>query len=252
MTPGRFTTALHQRAYHGTPHKFDRFSLEHIGKGSGQNAFGFGIYLTGDRELARWYQTHLTDREGTWSVFHWKDGDKNGEPISTVVPEQLIPSFTGLLQENNNDCYAIQTRLKSRLHNLEKAHLEESEKYQTFYELYELVESFVEKGYTFIQNGGQLVDAEIPEPGDFLDWDKPLAGQKCAGMLGLDRKQLQDLTGKKLYYGLTETQGGAEQASAYLKSLGVPGITYQEQSLGGAQNFVVFSPDDINIQGIER
>lgn len=31
-------------AYHGSPHDFDKFSLEHIGKGEGAQAYGHGLY----------------------------------------------------------------------------------------------------------------------------------------------------------------------------------------------------------------
>jgi hypothetical protein len=33
------------RAYHGSPHNFDRFSLDKIGTGEGAQAYGHGLYL---------------------------------------------------------------------------------------------------------------------------------------------------------------------------------------------------------------
>src|SRR5690606_6130189 len=36
---------LEQRAFHGSPHRFDRFSLQHIGTGEGAQAFGWGLYF---------------------------------------------------------------------------------------------------------------------------------------------------------------------------------------------------------------
>lgn len=55
---------LFQSAYHGTPHTFDRFSLEAMGTGEGAQAFGWGIYLAGKREVAEWYRNTLSDAEG--------------------------------------------------------------------------------------------------------------------------------------------------------------------------------------------
>ena len=34
-----------QSAYHGTPHRFDEFSLENIGTGEGHQAHGWGLFI---------------------------------------------------------------------------------------------------------------------------------------------------------------------------------------------------------------
>ena len=47
-------------AWHGSPHKFDKFSLEHIGSGEGAQAFGYGLYFAGKKQVAEWYKNHLT------------------------------------------------------------------------------------------------------------------------------------------------------------------------------------------------
>ena len=43
-------------AWHGTPHKFDRFSTEHIGTGEGAQAYGYGLYFAGNKEVAEHYK----------------------------------------------------------------------------------------------------------------------------------------------------------------------------------------------------
>lgn len=43
---------LFQRAWHGTPYNFDRFTLEHIGKGEGAQAHGHGLYFAENRAIA--------------------------------------------------------------------------------------------------------------------------------------------------------------------------------------------------------
>ncbi len=47
-------------AYHGTPHKFDEFSLSKIGTGEGASAFGYGLYFTETRRVAEQYRDTLT------------------------------------------------------------------------------------------------------------------------------------------------------------------------------------------------
>ena len=41
----------YSRAYHGSPHKFDRFSLEAMGSGEGAQAYGWGLYLQRTEKL---------------------------------------------------------------------------------------------------------------------------------------------------------------------------------------------------------
>jgi hypothetical protein len=47
-------------AYHGTPHKFDEFSMSRIGTGEGASAFGYGLYFTETRKIAEHYRDNLT------------------------------------------------------------------------------------------------------------------------------------------------------------------------------------------------
>jgi len=53
-----------RRAYHGTPHRFDKFSLEAIGTGEGVQAFGWGIYLASRRSIAEYYQESVSNVSG--------------------------------------------------------------------------------------------------------------------------------------------------------------------------------------------
>ena len=56
-------TSFDQTAYHGTPHKFKDFSLEHIGTGEGAQAHGWGLYFAQDRKVSEDYRNRLrTDR----------------------------------------------------------------------------------------------------------------------------------------------------------------------------------------------
>jgi hypothetical protein len=48
-----------QSAFHGTPFRFDEFSLEHLGKGEGAQAFGWGLYFAEKKDIADWYRENL-------------------------------------------------------------------------------------------------------------------------------------------------------------------------------------------------
>lgn len=53
-------------AWHGSPHLFDKFSLDKIGTGEGAQAYGWGLYFAGAEEVADYYRRQLTaDRDPT-------------------------------------------------------------------------------------------------------------------------------------------------------------------------------------------
>ena len=68
--PGTWNPAdpriLYQSGYHGSPHRFDRFSLAHLGTGEGAQAYGYGLYFAGKKEVAEFYRKALSKSE--WTV----------------------------------------------------------------------------------------------------------------------------------------------------------------------------------------
>ena len=50
--------------YHGSPHDFDKFSLEKIGTGEGNQAFGRGVYLASNEDVAKYYRDTLAPDGG--------------------------------------------------------------------------------------------------------------------------------------------------------------------------------------------
>jgi hypothetical protein len=56
---GGHSAPLAMMAFHGSPHKFDKFSLEKIGTGEGNQAYGYGLYFAGDKKIAEWYKNKL-------------------------------------------------------------------------------------------------------------------------------------------------------------------------------------------------
>ena len=56
----RGVNALYQTAYHGTPHRFDEFTLDHMREGEGGQAHGWGLYFAQSREISEDYRQRLT------------------------------------------------------------------------------------------------------------------------------------------------------------------------------------------------
>lgn len=51
-------------AFHGSPHKFDKFDVSKIGTGEGVQAFGHGLYFAENPNVARDYQRTLARDDG--------------------------------------------------------------------------------------------------------------------------------------------------------------------------------------------
>ena len=47
-------------AFHGTPHKVDKFSTEQIGTGEGAQAYGWGLYFAESKDVAQDYKESLS------------------------------------------------------------------------------------------------------------------------------------------------------------------------------------------------
>jgi hypothetical protein len=53
---GQAPPSQYIRAYHGSPHSFDRFDSLKVGAGEGSQAFGHGLYFAGKEDVARSYR----------------------------------------------------------------------------------------------------------------------------------------------------------------------------------------------------
>lgn len=49
------------RAYHGSPHDFDEFSMEQIGTGEGVQAYGHGLYFAEAEDVAKGYRNRISE-----------------------------------------------------------------------------------------------------------------------------------------------------------------------------------------------
>jgi hypothetical protein len=50
-------------AYHGTPHRVDKFTTAKIGTGEGAQVYGWGLYFAQNPAVAEQYQKGLTERD---------------------------------------------------------------------------------------------------------------------------------------------------------------------------------------------
>lgn len=84
-------TKLYQAAYHGTPYRFDEFSLENIGTGEGAQAHGWGLYFAGNKNVSEGYRQKLL-LNGSFGTKY--DIKINGKPADAGIRSYIINNFS--------------------------------------------------------------------------------------------------------------------------------------------------------------
>lgn len=91
---------LFQTAYHGTPHKFKDFSLEHIGTGEGAQAHGWGLYFAQDRKVSEDYRNRLRTGRSRGQLFEVdipeNDVLLDEQKVFEAQPEKVKKALEGL------------------------------------------------------------------------------------------------------------------------------------------------------------
>jgi hypothetical protein len=244
-----------QRVWHGSPHRFKRFSLDAIGTGEGAQAFGWGLYFSSRKEIAEDYRKKLSNSRIGWTV---KGGlFRKGEQIDTLSMSRVTQQVLGENSYKIDDALTS-LRLYRNMPGVQK-------------DIDELMRIRKLGGKLTTINPGQLYEVEIPEDDTFLLWDKPLNKQpeSVKAVLAEARKYAEDneasigisiknvpddvLIGEGLYGAIERATGSQEAASKYLNSLGINGIKYLDGiSRGkgeGDYNYVVFDDDLVSIAG---
>lgn len=257
------------RAYHGSPHDFDKFDMSKIGTGEGAQAYGHGLYFAEAEDVAKQYRKRLSDGPT------FADG--------TIVPDRLAV----LLEDNKTIDGAIDAARYRYSVALDELNAYNSKPQDWRNAWGETRDSIVEKLRLRLPMEKQEVDEIVSElellrgkvikqpgamyevrinadPNDFLDWDKPLSQQsKLAELVGRDdqgrlmlpngeRAAPDKLRGESFYRAFAESRGGGTQpGSQALRDAGIPGIKYLDQGSRtageGSRNYVVFRDDIIDI-----
>ena len=79
------------RAYHASPHDFEKFSLEHLGKGEGVQAYSPGLYFAGNERVADHY----------FHKFNKPEIRFGGENLKNILAELRTP-LTDILESQDN------------------------------------------------------------------------------------------------------------------------------------------------------
>lgn len=159
----------YQRVWHGSPHRFEKFSTDAIGTGEGAQAYGHGLYFTGRKEIAEWYREKLSN-----------DGEVRvrGE----LLPEQhsmfaaQIRNIADSIKDGKTFDEAREQAIgdmKFRVdYSRRNGYAEDEVEART---AVDALKALGKKDWT--TKTGQLYEVDIPEDGEMLHWDKPLSEQ---------------------------------------------------------------------------
>lgn len=240
------------RAYHGSPHDFDRFDISKIGTGEGAQAYGPGLYFAESEGVAKSYRDAL--------------GGKGF----------ISPYAQSMLSVSGSNIDAALSAIKARVRNPGRFPLAKDEERQALIAISELTDMKLNGALT---GPGRMYEVNIKaDPDQFLDWDKPLAQQPegvkrtiepalKAAALDLGKGASPEVIARFEAMGLKnvadrmrpkeidpwslDTVTLAQQYPNALRDAGIPGIKYldqQSRAAGqGSRNYVVLDDKLIEI-----
>lgn len=244
-----------QPAYHGTPHLFEKFSTDHIGSGEGNQAFGWGLYFAGKKQVAEWYRASLSE-----PVYEYYEGDRLLSGAEENAARILLD------QEYRSDALEWLGQLRKSSF-ADQKYLDETEAAINSLNLEGLREAKQEKT-------GRLFEVEIPDDNDLLDWEKPIEKQpkavkdalKAAGIIKEFKSNLSDFAspqntrgigrGENVYSFLSWKLGSDKAASERLREIGIPGHRYPAGTIanatGGGHNYVIYDDTRVSVRSYKQ
>lgn len=135
------------KAYHGSPHDFEKFSLQHIGKGEGAQAYGHGLYFAENEGVAKSYRDALRPGSGS-------------DPVD--IASRLLQA-TG----DNQELALSEIRRRIDAANARGADYSDVQRLMT---VKNIINTSPHKAT------GRMYEVNIhADPERFLDWDKPVS-----------------------------------------------------------------------------
>ena len=227
------------RAYHGSPHKFDRFDLSKIGTGEGAQAYGHGLYFAEHEPTAKFYRDTLSPTQAINDLPGYSQGAAQlirnkgdiGEQMfrqhyADLGPEKVEQAIAeakaAIANPPTGHMYEVGIRADpEHLLNWNKQLKEQPEN---------VVRSLQERGLINMSENVGPSSAGVIRP---LGWTEDVGR----------------LSGEKLYRRLIENQlagfdrkGAEALASKELGSAGIPGIKYLDAGSRGNNRWEAVHP----------
>jgi len=247
------------KAYHGSPHKFDKFDISKIGTGEGAQAYGHGLYTAEARKVGEEYARNLVNRDAANQGR--LNAHANAQRLANLAkdPERAADDIRYVLEVNPN--HEQKKLLTDTLKFLKSGEWEKPLKDEGY--LYEL-------NLRWPDAAREAADPLGPH--HFLDWDKPYAEQpqsvkdalmalwkESGGKVpsenfapytahsGSIGQNMVGALGMSMAPPMANNAAIQKAASEALLEKGIPGIRYKDAASrgteGGTSNYVLFSDE---------
>jgi len=257
------------RAYHGSPHNFDKFDASRIGTGEGAQMYGHGLYFAGNEDVAKFYRNNVRSgtleeqdfirRETAKQARLYQQQDALREALEEQARRYGSPSEGwGDLNDipDTDEVKAIQNRLRFL-----QADIDETT--QNLSAAWRDIEA----------RPGHMYEVDISvNPKSLLDWDAPVDAQgsgviNALQSLGVEahRPSVSSMRpggplgtrGESAYKQLSlMLPGGGGDAARALREAGVPGVRYLDASSRragvGTRNYVMFPGTEDSIRILRK
>jgi hypothetical protein len=238
------------KAYHGSPHDFDKFSMDAIGTGEGAQVYGHGLYFAEAEDVAKKYRDDLSG----WSS---AGAERTLEAVGGDVDRAILETqqkLDRLIERSKTGAFQGAERNFNMQRQIQEDKIAQLEKYKR----------------TGNFDAGSMYEVNInANPEDFLDWDAPAPQQSDRVRKALTsiansdpevmskfREAMARGDSGSIYEAILQDKTGTvagNQAGAArrLRESGILGIKYKDAgsrgTASGTRNFVVFDENLINI-----
>lgn len=244
-----------QRVFHGSGADFDKFDSSHIGEGEGNQSYGYGMYVTEVKEVARSY-ARMNGFDGTEeSAIRLKN--------DIVYGEKRIESLERLLEQFGGENEGISREINKYKSLVEKA------KFKLSLQNTPLIYSVTipdNTGANYLSYRGVLRGQDIDKIVNALyehivstDEEGLYDNKQAKQSLREELESIFDRSafGEDVYGNVSAYLGSDAAASKFLHSLGYVGIVYPTNSMAGGNtqgqnNYVIFDDSDLRIDSKER
>lgn len=245
--------AMLRKVYHGTGAEFDKFDHSFMSTGEGNQAFGWGTYVSEVEDVAKSYATtnHEENAEYESAKVKLDEAQKKWDEFGGQMYDKYGVTYT----EKLNDEEKAKNKELLDAYNTAKSEMNSHAVARRLY----TVEIPDDNGSNYI-----VYDKDVPKKmkdevkrrlynvlieEDYKGAEKELKRE-------LDNLFAMDMDGNNLYGNVSAYLGGDKNASEFLNSMGFVGIKYPVGSLSGvksdASNYVIFNEEDAKIEGHMR
>jgi hypothetical protein len=210
-------------AYHGTPHKVDKFSLDKIGTGEGAQAYGWGLYFAESKDVAENYRDTLSKKHDKVAV--------DGRILEDQMSDEAMAIRGYLNYQSGSPKMSFVEWKKETAERMRSA-----AKYgpgqgnpTRAAELVKAADFIDSLKKPSISNKGNTYTVDLNvKPDELLDWDGPVGPNRAkqindfVGHWGISVSP--DAIGSSVYGAVS--RGNPVQGSSILNQIDIPGIRY--------------------------